>query len=1150
MANILSLAMKVSADASGVVKNLTPAERALENLGRQAAKTTAVFDQFTKTNEAAANTQAQFNEKFAALAKQLESGLDATAYADQYAALQAEVRATAEAFTEAAAIIAQGRTDDELRAETLARLSELLQVGALDNEQYARAVAEASGANAAAAKAEEERLRLLERGRQITEQFLTDEERRSQKLKELNALVAANAISDEAAARARFEFSGLSAQLERDGLELRRQIAADREADAAREQASLEAIAQVERRLAEDSAAAQRLRAQETARASAIIAASRTPQDIFNAAVAEATSLELKGLLTKKQFNDELRRQADVFARATVAAEQLGVATEDAAKKSLKFNEISGILAALPGPLGSIAGRFSGLSSAAEGLNRVFSGGLSTGVGSISSQISALATPINIGIASFAAFGAAATAITRGLADLEGRVEQLGNTALRLGTDFETIQILDEAARRSGVSIDSLAAGIQKLAVNINEARSGTGKAAEAFAKLGISQQELIDLDPAALAERTAAALQGIEDPALRAALATETLGKAGLALLPGFNAIGESEEALRRFSATISEIDRDRIGSLGQAFDNVKTSLAGLGQATLLPFAGIVEGVANLFADFIGTVTRLAQAIGLVLTPVLDGLGFAFGLLSDGLAAVNGLFDYLTGSNQKTAAAVGELRAEMEEPLDAGFAKEFEKTLQGINSGVSQAIDDSVRFGAAGFDAALEYQNAIAQLKEQLDAGLFNEETFRREAAKAGEAFKQELGRIQQDNKLEIQIESVAQKTLASLNEEISKAINQAEQFGQAGFDAALQFQTKIQDLGQQFENGFINEESLRRGVAAANAEYDKQIDKLKQAEAEQRKLIDGDRERLDQLLQSNDEAARLEQDLLTVQREQARVSEQLAAARAADNVAQADAAAARQAELDQLQAKLEEQQQALEQGFGQGFQAAFAAVDNGISGLIAKSQQFGQAGFDAALRLQEGIAAAQEQARDGVLNAEAFNQEVARQQELFNNEIKNIEEAEKARTKAAEDRVAAEKKQQDDAVKARQDAYAQQQKAAEGAANEQRRVQEEVYKQQQKIFEEQQKAAAAEATRQEDRLRKLNTLGEQSIKATDIRTVEGATLVTDLAASAQDPAMIQQRLQTKLLEKIAVGIGQAAANYFNQPVAIVGAARIGGIN
>jgi hypothetical protein len=76
-----------------------------------------------------------------------------------------------------------------------------------------------------------------------------------------------------------------------------------------------------------------------------------------------------------------------------------------------------------------------------------------------------------------------------------------------------------------------------------------------------------------------------------------------------------------------------------------------------------------------------------------------------------------------------------------------------------------------------------------------------------------------------------------------------------------------------------------------------------------------DADGKRLDQLLQTNDEAARIEQDLLVVQREQARVSEQLAAAREANNVAEADAAAARQGELDQLQGKLQDQQQALAQ-------------------------------------------------------------------------------------------------------------------------------------------------------------------------------------------------------------------------------------------
>ena len=63
------------------------------------------------------------------------------------------------------------------------------------------------------------------------------------------------------------------------------------------------------------------------------------------------------------------------------------------------------------------------------------------------------------------------------------------------------------------------------------------------------------------------------------------------------------------------------------------------------------------------------------------------------------------------------------------------------------------------------------------------------------------------------------------------------------------------------------------------------------------------------------------------------------------------------------------------------------------------------------------------------------------------------------------------------------------------------------------------------------------------------DIRNTESANLVLQLGAAAQDPALIQQRLQTKLLEKIALGIGQASSNYFNQPVAIVGYSDVGGI-
>jgi hypothetical protein len=925
MATILSLALKVNADASGVVKNLTPAERALENLAKQASKATSAFDVLAKDSQAAADAQAALNEKFSTLAKQLQGGLNAQAYADQYAALQQEVRNTADAFAE---------------------------------------------------------------GARITEQVRTAEERHGQELAKLDALLQKNAISEETHTRA----------------------------------------------------------------------------------VAKADAALLKASTSADKFADETTR---------------------AATQGLKFNELSGILAALPGPLGNIAGRFSGLSSASEGLSRVFSGGLKTGLASLGSQLSALASPLNIGIASFAAFGAAATAITRGLADLEGRVEQLGNTALRLGTDFATIQVLDEAARRSGGSIDALAAGIQKLAVNINEARSGTGKAADAFRELGISQEQLLTLDPAALAQETATALQAIEDPARRAALATETLGKAGLTLLPGFNAIGESEVALKRFAAAISEVDLNRISSLGSAFDNVKTSLGGLGQSIVLPFAGAVEGASNLFADFIGTVTRLAQAIGTVLTPILDKLGAAFAKFGGVFGAINEYLDSFGFTSIKAAGNAKEFRAEVE--ADTKALEDLQRSIENGNKALDTAIGKAGEFGQEGFNAAFQFQEALKDLEDQANSGELNAEQYARGVANATAEYERQI------------------EVIRTVTEETRRA----------------------------------SEESIK--IAEQTAK--RLADEAKRAADEAQRKAEADNKRLQTLLQQDDGTIKLQEDIAFVLEQQLALEKEIGDARGRADVAAAESAVARLAELDQLQAKLEDEQQALEQGFGAGFNAAFQSVDQNISQLIAKSQEFGQAGFDAALRLQEGIAAAQEQARDGILNAEAFNAEVQRQQELFNQELANIQEAEKARDAAAEDRKAKEQERANAELKAQDDYRKQQETALQAYQQQQQQAQQQYAQEQARIFEEQRKAAEAEAKRQEERIRKLNTLGAQSVNVADIRNVESANLVLQLGANAQDPALIQQRLQTKLLEKIAVGIGQAASNYFNQPVAIVGYADVGGI-
>lgn len=973
MANILSLAMKVSADASGVVKNLTPAERALEKLGQQADKTTAVFDKFAKDSQAAATAQASLNERFEELSQQLAGGLNAAEYAKQFEALQQEVLQTADAFEEGVRVTRELRTEQEIHAERIARLNELVRVGAIGSETYARGVAQADAA----------------------------------------------------------------------------------------------------------------------------------------------------------------------LARASKSADTLADEVQRASVQGLKFNEISGIFAALPGPLGNIAGRLSGISSAAQGLQRVFTGDIYANLASLGTAAASVINPFTAAAAATAAFGAAAVAVGRNLLTLEAEVERLTQLASRLGVSFNFIQVLQVAAVKTGTSVDELGSSFNRFLKSVNDARTGSSAAVSAFGDLGISVDQVRSATPEQLFTDVAAALLQIDDPARRAAVALQLFGKAGLELLPVFDELATARQELERLGAAISDRQREQIARFGDELDRASIAAKGFADQSSAAFADSAANVTLAFTEITASVNRFSQenqtASQALATSIVDLIPLVgqLNLLGRTLRLFGEEADGSAGGVSQIADSLEQSQAE---------ADALQKSLDRVRQSVSDAINESAAFGQAGFDAALQYQESIRELQAQLDDGLINEETFRRAAARAGDAFQDEIARIENDAKIELQIEADAQATVAGLRAEISQAIDEATQFGQAGFDAALQFQNKLEELRQQFEGGVINEETLRRGVAAANAEYDAQIGKVKQLQDEQRRLIDADRARIDGLLEANSATVKLEQDLLAVQREQARVSEQLAAARAAGNAADADVAAARQAELDQLQSKLEDQQQALEQGFGQGFQAAFQAVDKNIDGLIAKSEEFGKAGFNAALRLQEGIAAAQEQASAGILDKTAFDAEVARQQELFNNEIKNLEKIQKKKDDYAAGEKAKQEKAQQDALRAQQKYADQQRQAVEAAANEQRRVQEEIFKYQQKVLEEQQKAAEAEAKRQEERLTKLNTLGSQTITGSDIRTAEGAALVLQLTANAQDPRLIQERLQTKLLERIATGIGQAAANYFNSPVGIVG--------
>jgi predicted Holliday junction resolvase-like endonuclease len=335
------------------------------------------------------------------------------------------------------------------------------------------------------------------------------------------------------------------------------------------------------------------------------------------------TQRELKeqvdaGRISLETYNRAVESAAKGLTDAERAAAGLAARVAEtegaAASTTLRFNELSGIFAVLPGPLGNIAGRISGISSAAQGLSRIFAGGLRAGIRNIAASFTSLINPLTASLAALAAFTAAATAIGSGLIALEDRVEKLGNTADKLGVSFQFIQTLEEAARRSGTSIDAVSSAFGRLQRSVLGVDNESKAAQKALAELGVTAQELADLSPDEQYQRIGRALADIEDPARRTAAATALFGRAGADLIPFFNNIKGASEDIERFGGALTLIQKQGIDEFGRSMDRLGVATRSASQQLLAEFAPAATRTADAATVVAGAVSRNAATINRII--------------------------------------------------------------------------------------------------------------------------------------------------------------------------------------------------------------------------------------------------------------------------------------------------------------------------------------------------------------------------------------------------------------------------------------------------------------------------------------------------------------------------------------------------------
>lgn len=379
----------------------------------------------------------------------------------------------------------------------------------------------------------------------------------------------------------------------------------------------------------------------------------------------------------------------------------------------------------------------------------------------------------------------------------------------KTGLAVEELSSLQWAATQAGVEQGKLEKGLQRFNRTIFEAASGTGRAAEAARRLGISLQDSNgNLRPqtellSEVADAVANAANGYEE----AAIASEFFGReAGPELLPllkegseGINELTSEAERLGLvFSTDAAQASRqlkDDINLLRQGFTSFAVSITSQVVPVMGAYVGSLADTARQTENTSGK-TRIAARIMARILQVVEGVRVTFVILGETLGVVGASVVLFVQDAIKQLKTLGTGVANLVRGIRS-------RDIGQIRSAWSDLGDDLV----AGDEAALERQRELwsgyagdivkivetsgERMAKILEAA--NEDTARsleRPPTQVGAAYTRAVDEI--DKELE-RLRTLTQRELQRLETPLEE------------------FQRRMVDFQAAFDRGIINKEEFR---------------------------------------------------------------------------------------------------------------------------------------------------------------------------------------------------------------------------------------------------------------------------------------------------------------------------------------------------
>ena len=245
-----------------------------------------------------------------------------------------------------------------------------------------------------------------------------------------------------------------------------------------------------------------------------------------------------------------------------------------------------------------------------------------------------------VGAAAAAALGVAAGYAGKKIVDGAKQVAEYGDKvdkmSQKIGISAEAYQKWDYVMQRAGGNVDQLKMGMKTLSQQAE-------KNSDAFQKLGISQEEVKNLNQEELFERTIKGLSDMEAGTERTALASQLLGRAGADMGPLLNQGSKAIEEQMKIAEKYGMVMPDATVKASAAFEDSMTTM----QMT-------AQGLKNrLLGEFLPSMTQVTDGIAKLFTGDMSGL-------DDVVAGIEGFIGKIGEMAPKVLEAGGKLAMEL----------------------------------------------------------------------------------------------------------------------------------------------------------------------------------------------------------------------------------------------------------------------------------------------------------------------------------------------------------------------------------------------------------------------------------------------------------------------------------------------------------